>query len=104
MRQSNTAQKHTQQMNCCLIHVSTDSVGGGAMNQRLSEQRTNSVRDYLLHETIPAASMTSRGIWQDAARGDERHREGRQQNRRVELVVSGEIIRNSHRGRLQTCL
>ena len=74
------------------IEGNTDSVGGGAMNQRLSEQRADSVRDYLLHETIPAASMTSRGFGKTQPVATNDTAEGRQQNRRVELVVSGEII------------
>jgi outer membrane protein OmpA-like peptidoglycan-associated protein len=74
------------------IEGNTDSVGGDAMNQRLSEQRADSVRDYLLHETIPAASMTSRGLGKTQPVATNDTAEGRQQNRRVELVVSGEII------------
>jgi outer membrane protein OmpA-like peptidoglycan-associated protein len=74
------------------IEGNTDSVGGDAMNQRLSEQRADSVRDYLLHETIPAASMTSRGFGKTQPVATNDTAAGRQQNRRVELVVSGEII------------
>ena len=74
------------------IEGNTDSVGGDAMNQRLSEQRADSVRDYLLHETIPAASMTSRGFGKTQPVATNDTAEGRQQNRRVELVVSGDII------------
>jgi outer membrane protein OmpA-like peptidoglycan-associated protein len=74
------------------IEGNTDSVGGDAMNQRLSEQRADSVRDYLLHETIPAASMTSRGFGKTQPVATNDTADGRQQNRRVELVVSGEII------------
>jgi outer membrane protein OmpA-like peptidoglycan-associated protein len=74
------------------IEGNTDSVGGDAMNQRLSEQRADSVRAYLLHETIPAASMTSRGFGKTQPVATNDTAEGRQQNRRVELVVSGDII------------
>src|SRR5580765_1744082 len=74
------------------IEGNTDSVGGDAMNQRLSEQRADSVRDFLLHETIPAASMTSRGFGKTQPVATNDTAKGRQQNRRVELVVSGEII------------
>jgi outer membrane protein OmpA-like peptidoglycan-associated protein len=58
----------------------------------LSEQRADSVRDYLVKENIPATSMTSKGFgkMQPVATNDTA--EGRQQNRRVELVVSGEVI------------
>lgn len=74
------------------IEGNTDSVGSDAKNQILSEQRADSVRDYLVKENIPATSMTSKGFgkMQPVATNDTA--EGRQQNRRVELVVSGEVI------------
>ena len=62
------------------------------MNQQLSEQRANSVRDYLANENIPAASMTSQGFGKTQPVATNDTAEGRQQNRRVELVVSGEVI------------
>ena len=74
------------------IEGNTDSVGSDAMNQRLSEQRAGSVRDYLAKENIPAASMTSRGFGETQPVASNDTAAGRQQNRRVELVVSGEII------------
>jgi outer membrane protein OmpA-like peptidoglycan-associated protein len=74
------------------IEGHTDSVGSDAMNQRLSEQRAASVRDYLAKENIPAASMTSQGFGKTQPVASNDTAEGRQQNRRVELVVSGEVI------------
>jgi outer membrane protein OmpA-like peptidoglycan-associated protein len=74
------------------IEGNTDSVGGDAMNQQLSEQRADSVRDYLAKENIPAASMTSRGFGKTQPVASNDTAEGRQQNRRVEMVVSGEVI------------
>ena len=62
------------------------------MNQRLSEQRAASVRDYLASQNIPAASMTSQGFGKTQPVATNDTAEGRQQNRRVELVVSGEVI------------
>jgi outer membrane protein OmpA-like peptidoglycan-associated protein len=62
------------------------------MNQELSEQRASSVRDYLAKENIPAASMTSKGFGKTQPVATNDTAEGRQQNRRVELVVSGEVI------------
>ena len=70
----------------------TDSVGSDAMNQQLSERRAGSVRDYLAKENIPAASMTSQGFGETQPVASNDTAAGRQQNRRVELVVSGEII------------
>ena len=74
------------------IEGNTDSVGSDAMNQQLSEQRADSVRDYLAEEKIPAASMTSQGFGKTQPVASNDTAEGRQQNRRVELVVSGEVI------------
>jgi len=74
------------------IEGHTDSVGSDAMNQLLSEQRAGSVRDYLARQNIPAASMTSRGFGKTQPVASNDTAEGRQQNRRVELVVSGEVI------------
>jgi outer membrane protein OmpA-like peptidoglycan-associated protein len=74
------------------IEGNTDSVGSDAMNQQLSEHRADSVRDYLAKENIPAASMTSQGFGKTQPVASNDTAEGRQQNRRVELVVSGEVI------------
>ena len=74
------------------IEGNTDSVGSDAMNQELSEQRAGSVRDYLAKESIPGTSMTSRGFGKTQPVASNDTAEGRQQNRRVELVVSGEVI------------
>jgi len=74
------------------IEGNTDSVGSDAMNQTLSEQRASSVRDYLAKENIPAGSMTSQGFGKTQPVASNDTAEGRQQNRRVELVVSGEVI------------
>src|ERR1035437_3470416 len=74
------------------IEGNTDSVGSDAMNQTLSEQRAASVRDYLAKENIPAASMTAQGFGKTQPVATNDTAEGRQQNRRVELVVSGEVI------------
>jgi len=70
----------------------TDSVGGDEYNQRLSEQRAAAVRDYLVHENLPAASITVRGFGKTQPVVSNDTAAGRQRNRRVELVVSGEII------------
>ena len=70
----------------------TDSVGGDDYNQRLSEQRGGSVRDFLMLEGIPSASVTSRGFGKTGPVASNDTAAGRQKNRRVELVISGEII------------
>ncbi|MBZ5596342.1 MAG: OmpA family protein [Acidobacteriia bacterium] len=70
----------------------TDSVGGDDYNQQLSEHRATSVRDYLTQAGIPGNSVTARGFGKTQPVASNETTAGRQQNRRVELVVSGEII------------
>ena len=77
------------------IEGNTDSVGSDAMNQTLSEKRAGSVMDYLAKENIPAASMTSQGFGKSQPIASNDTAEGRQQNRRVELIVSGDVIGTS---------
>jgi outer membrane protein OmpA-like peptidoglycan-associated protein len=77
------------------IEGNTDSVGSDAYNQTLSENRAGSVRDYLGQQGIPAASMTARGFGKTQPVASNDTAGGRQQNRRVELVVSGEVIGNT---------
>ena len=72
----------------------TDNVGGDAMNQMLSEHRANSVRDYLVQEGVSTNSVSSRGFGNSLPVASNDNSAGRQQNRRVELLVSGEAIGN----------
>jgi outer membrane protein OmpA-like peptidoglycan-associated protein len=69
-----------------------DSVGNEEYNQDLSERRANSVRDYLVGEGISAQSITARGFGESMPIASNDTPEGRQQNRRVEIVVSGDVI------------
>jgi outer membrane protein OmpA-like peptidoglycan-associated protein len=70
----------------------TDSVGGDDFNQQLSEQRANSVRDYLAQQGVPQDAITVRGFGRTRPVASNDTAAGRQQNRRVELVVSGQGI------------
>lgn len=70
----------------------TDNVGGDAMNQTLSENRAGSVRDYLMQEGVLRNSVTARGFGNTLPVSSNDNAAGRQENRRVELVVSGEAI------------
>jgi outer membrane protein OmpA-like peptidoglycan-associated protein len=74
------------------VEGNTDSVGTEAYNQELSEQRAEGVRSYLTHEGVPQSSTTSEGFGKSRPIASNDTAEGRQQNRRVELVVSGEVI------------
>jgi outer membrane protein OmpA-like peptidoglycan-associated protein len=74
------------------IEGNTDSVGGDAMNQTLSEQRADAVRDYLAQQNIPMTSMTAQGFGKTQPVATNDTAEGRQENRRVEMIVSGDVI------------
>jgi outer membrane protein OmpA-like peptidoglycan-associated protein len=70
----------------------TDNVGGDAMNQTLSENRAGSVRDYLVQQGVSTNAVSSRGFGNSLPVASNGNAAGRQQNRRVELLVSGEAI------------
>jgi outer membrane protein OmpA-like peptidoglycan-associated protein len=72
----------------------TDSIGGDEYNRKLSEQRANAVRDYLIQQAIAAEAITAVGFGKGEPVATNDTPEGRQQNRRVELVVSGTAIGN----------
>jgi outer membrane protein OmpA-like peptidoglycan-associated protein len=69
-----------------------DNVGGDAMNQTLSENRAGSVRDYLVQEGVATNSVSAAGFGNTLPVASNDNSSGRQQNRRVELLVSGEAI------------
>jgi outer membrane protein OmpA-like peptidoglycan-associated protein len=73
----------------------TDNLGGDAMNQTLSENRASSVRDYLVQQGVATGSVSSKGFGNTLPVASNENSAGRQQNRRVELLVSGEAIGNS---------
>ena len=70
----------------------TDNVGGDEMNQKLSENRAGSVRSYLVQEGVVAGSVSATGFGNSSPVASNDNSAGRQENRRVELVVSGEAI------------
>jgi outer membrane protein OmpA-like peptidoglycan-associated protein len=70
----------------------TDSVGADDYNQTLSENRGASVRDDLVRQGMAADSVTSAGFGKSRPVASNDTADGRQQNRRVEIVISGDII------------
>jgi outer membrane protein OmpA-like peptidoglycan-associated protein len=70
----------------------TDSIGGSGMNQRLSEQRAKNTMDYLVSQGVPATAISFKGFGEESPIASNDTSAGRQENRRVELVVSGEGI------------
>jgi len=80
------------------LHVSieghTDSVGTDEYNQTLSERRAQAVRDYFVQQGIASSSVEAHGFGKTEPIASNDTAEGRQQNRRVELVLSGDAIGN----------
>lgn len=70
----------------------TDNVGSAEFNQKLSEQRAQTVRDYLVSQGLPDANVTSTGKGFNVPVAPNDTPAGRQKNRRVEIIVSGEVI------------
>jgi outer membrane protein OmpA-like peptidoglycan-associated protein len=74
------------------IEGHTDNSGSAEVNQTVSEQRANSVRDYLVSQGLTAGSLSAQGLGMNNPAADNGTAEGRQKNRRVEIIVSGEVI------------
>jgi len=70
----------------------TDSTGTAELNQKLSEQRANAVRDYLMAQGLDTSNLTAVGYGMNYPVAPNNTAAGRKQNRRVELVISGEVI------------
>ncbi|HWW19718.1 MAG TPA: OmpA family protein, partial [Steroidobacteraceae bacterium] len=70
----------------------TDSIGSEAYNQKLSEERADGVRTYLVSEGLSSDIVISKGFGKDNPVASNDNAAGRQKNRRVEMVVSGDII------------
>jgi outer membrane protein OmpA-like peptidoglycan-associated protein len=74
------------------IEGHTDSVGSDTLNQALSQRRADAVRGYLIQQGVPAAATSAAGFGKSRPVASNDSAEGRQLNRRVELVVSGDAI------------
>ncbi len=74
------------------IEGHTDSTGSDELNQKLSEQRSDAVRSYLVEQGLTDSAVTALGLGKSMPVADNDTVAGRQKNRRVEIIVSGEII------------
>ena len=70
----------------------TDNVGGDDMNQKLSENRADTVLKYLVEQGVITTSVSAKGFGNTSPVASNSTSSGRQENRRVELVVSGDAI------------
>lgn len=74
------------------IEGHTDNVGGEGYNQGLSQRRAESVKGYLVSQGVDAGRLTATGMGAGAPVGDNKTATGRQQNRRVEVVIADELV------------
>jgi outer membrane protein OmpA-like peptidoglycan-associated protein len=74
------------------IEGHTDSTGSAEFNQTLSQKRADAVRDYLIGQGLDTSKLSAQGMGMNDPVADNSSAEGRQKNRRVEIIVSGEVI------------
>jgi outer membrane protein OmpA-like peptidoglycan-associated protein len=77
-----------------MIEGHTDSIGGEDYNMGLSQRRADSVKSYLLAQGIAAPRLSSAGKGKSAPIADNSSASGRQQNRRVEVIISNPVASN----------
>jgi outer membrane protein OmpA-like peptidoglycan-associated protein len=82
----------------------TDNVGGDAMNQTLSENRAGAVRSITWwKQGVTTNSVSAKGYGNTLPVASNDNAAGRQENRRVELVVSGDAIGSPAMRRREVC-
>jgi outer membrane protein OmpA-like peptidoglycan-associated protein len=74
------------------IEGHTDSIGSDEANMKLSQQRADAVRDFIVQQGLAPDTVTAVGLGRAEPVADNNTDEGRQKNRRVEIIVSGEVI------------
>lgn len=83
-----------QQNSSRLVYIEghTDSTGEVAYNQQLSEQRAHTVRSALLAKGVTPARLVAKGYGETQPIASNATKEGRQQNRRVEVLISNDLV------------
>lgn len=75
-----------------LVEGYTDSVGGEESNQELSQRRADAVKSYLTNNGVSASRIAASGKGEDSPVGDNATATGRQQNRRVEVIITNNVV------------
>ena len=83
------------------IEGHTDSTGSAEFNQTLSQKRADAVHEYLVTQGLDGDKLSAQGLAMDNPVADNSTSAGRQKNRRVEIVVSGEVIGTQIGGKIQ---
>ena len=74
------------------IEGHTDTTGTPDFNMKLSQQHADSVWEFLAKQGLSPDTITAKGMGQDNPVADNNTAAGRKLNRRVEIIVSGEVI------------
>jgi len=74
------------------IEGHTDTTGTAEFNMKLSQQRADAVRNFLISQGLSADTITAVGMGEGSPVADNATAAGRKLNRRVEIIVSGEVI------------
>jgi outer membrane protein OmpA-like peptidoglycan-associated protein len=83
------------------IEGHTDSTGRAEFNQTLSQKRADAVHEYLVTQGLDGDKLSAQGLGMDNPVADNSTSTGRQKNRRVEIVISGEVIGTQIGGKIQ---
>lgn len=74
-----------------IIEGHTDSVGSDDANRGLSQRRADSVKSYLIGENVDPGRLAAAGLGEGSPVADNNTETGRQQNRRVEVIISNTV-------------
>ena len=76
------------------IEGHTDNTGSEDHNMKLSQQRADNVKSFLVEQGIDAGRLTAKGLGMTRPIADNKTKEGRQKNRRVDLVIQDKVLQD----------
>jgi len=77
------------------VEGNTDNTGSEEHNMKLSQQRADNVMNFLVEQGIDASRLTAKGLGMTMPIADNSTKEGRQKNRRVDLVIQDKALQQS---------